>query len=425
MGWSMDKVLEEGLGMAQISLAKVGDLKDMKEKATQLVENIRTDVAVKDRVEEILDEMETRMDYQLTPDFVREVDNDINEFGSVRVTKNGTIRVDGTEAFGLTLSPKEWRETRVVQLKNLLTETYRNIKRWANQLQEAFAERWEELVTTLELIDSRTDSLQNILDTVTRMRDGCKTVELSGTVLRAITKGNEPIPADIAKSVVKDVNYFSGVMKFVEAEQIRVKNSIIRYFGNPKLNDMTAFKMEMPKVLDVRQKPMSGDEGKYIVMASRPFLEGYVIEGKIIDPLWIKKEYKPGIGNSDFVAMATNCGFDLVKGTRSEIRASIVDTMSLSQMFQVLEVVKEITKYIRHINREYNPMDMDPDEIKDNLATLKANELEPARADQYALLTTDYQFRLNLIRADVSAYLTILSSHLLTLISTNLECYDA
>lgn len=421
----MDKVLEQSLEMAQISLAKVGDVKDMKEQATKLVDNIRTDVAVKDRVEEILGEMETRMDYQLTPDFVREVDNDINEFGNLRITKTGTIRVDGTEAFGLTLSPKEWRETRVIQLKNLLSETYRNIKRWANQLQESFSERWEEMVTTLELIDNRTDSLQNILDTVTGMRDGCKTVELSGTVLRAITKGNEPIPSDIAKSIVKDVNYFSGVMKFVEAELVRTKNSIIRYFGNPKLQDISLLKMEYPKVLDVRVKPTPGDEGKYVVMASRPFLEGYMIEAKIIDPIWIKKEYKVGESNSDFVTMASHCGFELVKGPRSEIRASIVDTLSLSQMFQVLETVKEITKYIRYINREYNPMDMDPNEVKDNLTTLKANELEPARADQYALLTTDYQFRLNLIRADISAYLTILSSHLLTLISTNLECYDA
>lgn len=421
----MDKVLESNLNMAQISLAKVANVQEMKDQAEKLVTDLRTDITVKERVEEILGEMETRQDYQLTPDFVREVDSDINEFGNLRVTKGGMIRVEGTESFGLTLTPREWRETRVIQLKNLLTETYRNIKRWANQLQETFAERWEEMVTTLELIDNRTDSLQNILDTVTGMRDGCKTVELSGTVLRAITKGSEPIPTDIAKSVVKDVNYFSGVMKFVEAEQVRLKNSIIRYFGNPKLQDITLLKMELPKVLDLRTKPRPGDEGKYVVMTSRPFLEGYFIEGKAIDPLWIKKEYKVGESNGDFVTMATNCGFELVKGTRSEIRASVVDTLSLSQMFQVLETIKEITKYIRYINREYNPMDMDPNEVKDNLSTLKANELEIARADQYALLTTDYQFRLNMMRADISAYLTILSSHLLTLISTNLECYDA
>lgn len=421
----MDKNLDHQLGMSTVSLAKVADVEGMKRDAEALVKNIQTDVVVRDRVEEILGELEQREDYQLTPGYVQEVDDTINDFGNARVTANGTIRVDGTEAFGFSLTPSEWRKTRVIQLKALLTETYRNIKRWANQLQESFSERWNELVSTLEVLEKRLEGVEETLDNVTQLRDECKTVKLPGVLVKAITKENERVSTDLVKSLIKEINYFSSVMKFVNAEQLRNRNSIIRYFGNPKLKDISIVKMELPRILDVRVKPEAAEAGKYVLADSRPFLEGYQIRGKAIDPAFVKTVYKPGVDNNTLVNMMTECGFDLTKPKGREREPEVIKTLSLSQLFELCAAIKDVLGYVRNINDEYNPIDMNPVEIKDNLATLKSNEEEPDRADQYASLCTDYQFRVNMLRTQVSGYLVVSASHLITLASLNLECYDA
>lgn len=421
----MDNQLYDQLGMSTVSLAKVGDVDEMKREATKLVTNINTDVVVRDRVEEILGDLEKREDYQLTPGYVQEVDDTINNFGKTTVTANGTIRVDGTEAFGFTLSPAEWRRDRVDKLKNLLTETYRNIKRWANQLEESFSERWNELVTTIEVLENRLDGVEELLDNVKQLRDECRTVKLPGVLVKAVTREKERVSSDLVKSIIKDINYFSSVMKFVNAEQVRSRNSIIRYFGNPKLKDISIVKMELPRILDVRVKPSTEEQGKYVIAESRPLLEGYRILGRAIDPTYIKTSYTPGEDNTTLVNMLVECGFDLVRGPSREREPESIKTLSLTQIFELCACVKDVIGYVRGINDEWNPANMDPVEIKDNLATLKANEEEHDRADQYAALCTDYQFRLDMFRTQVSGYMTILASHLITLASINLECYDA
>lgn len=421
----MDNQLYDQLGMSTVSLAKVGDIDEMKREATKLVTNINTDVVIRDRVEEILGDLEKREDYQLTPGYVQEVDDTINNFGKTTVTTNGTIRVDGTEAFGFTLSPAEWRRDRVDKLKNLLTETYRNIKRWANQLEESFSERWNELVTTIEVLENRLDGVEELLDNVKQLRDECRTVKLPGVLVKAVTREKERVSSDLVKTIIKDINYFSSVMKFVSAEQVRSRNSIIRYFGNPKLKDISIVKMELPRILDVRVKANTEEQGKYVLAESRPLLEGYRILGKAIDPNYVKTSYTPGVDNTALVNMLVECGFDLVRDSSREREPESMKTLSLTQIFELCACVKDVIGYVRGLNDEWNPANMDPVEIKDNLATLKANEEEHDRADQYAALCTDYQFRLDMFRTQVSGYMTILASHLITLASINLECYDA
>lgn len=56
-------------------------------------------------------------------------------------------------------------------------------------------------------------------------------------------------------------------------------------------------------------------------------------------------------------------------------------------MFTILKVVQELVEYIRTLNNEYNSLDLNPEEIKDNLVSLKREDDE-GKVRQYALLTT-------------------------------------
>ena len=417
-----DTVMQE-LQMAEISLAKVPDVTELQKEASKLVEDIRTDIAVKDRVEKALTVINEKADYEITPQLVQETDDMINEFGGLKVKAGGKISVDGMESFGLTVTPKEWRASRVAALESFLADTYRNIKRLANQLTDTFERRYTELTTSLEVLDTRIENVTSMLDSVTQQRDGKKQVELNGLLVRALTKGTEPLPSDLAKHIVKEVNYFSSVMKLCEMELSRYRGSIIRYFGNNKLKELNNITFNAPKILNFNGKIDPKEENVFIRSESAPMLEGRVVSCKFVAPKWLKDHYKGESENDMYSELLAETGFELRAVNRKDSGSVNVNTMTLSQMFTILKVVQELVGYIRTLNNEYNSLDLNPEEIKDNLVSLKREDDE-GKVRQYALLTTDYDYKLNLFRADVSNYLTVLSSHLLTLLTVHLECYD-
>ena len=418
----VDTVMQE-LQMAEISLAKVPDVTELQKEASKLVEDIRTDIAVKDRVEKALTVINEKADYEITPQLVQETDDMINEFGGLKVKAGGKISIDGMESFGLTVTPKEWRASRVAGLESFLADTYRNIKRLANQLTDTFERRYTELTTSLEVLDTRIENVTSMLDSVTQQRDGKKQVELNGLLVRALTKGTEPLPSDLAKHIVKEVNYFSSVMKLCEMELSRYRGNIIRYFGNNKLKELNNITFNAPKILNFNGKIDPKEENVFIRSESAPMLEGRVVSCKFVAPKWLKDHYKGESENDMYSELLAETGFELRAVSRKDSGSVNVNTMTLSQMFTILKVVQELVEYIRTLNNEYNSLDLNPEEIKDNLVSLKREDDE-GKVRQYALLTTDYDYKLNLFRADISNYLTVLSSHLLTLLTVHLECYD-
>lgn len=418
----VDTVMQE-LQMAEISLAKVPDVTELQKEASKLVEDIRTDIAVKDRVEKALTVINEKADYEITPQLVQETDDMINEFGGLKVKAGGKISIDGMESFGLTVTPKEWRASRVAGLESFLADTYRNIKRLANQLTDTFERRYTELTTSLEVLDTRIENVTSMLDSVTQQRDGKKQVELNGLLVRALTKGTEPLPSDLAKHIVKEVNYFSSVMKLCEMELSRYRGNIIRYFGNNKLKELNNITFNAPKILNFNGKIDPKEENVFIRSESAPMLEGRVVSCKFVAPKWLKDHYKGESENDMYSELLAETGFELRAVNRKDSGSVNVNTMTLSQMFTILKVVQELVEYIRTLNNEYNSLDLNPEEIKDNLVSLKREDDE-GKVRQYALLTTDYDYKLNLFRADISNYLTVLSSHLLTLLTVHLECYD-
>ena len=417
-----DTVMEE-LQMAEISLAKVPDVSELKKEAAKLVEDIRTDISIKDRVEKALIVINEKADYEITPQLVQKTDDMINEFGGLKVKAGGRITVDGMESFGLTVTPKEWRASRVAGLESFLADTYRNIKRLANQLSDTFERRYTELTTSLEVLDTRIENVTSMLDSVTQQRDGKKQVELNGLLVRALTKGNEAFPSDLAKHIVKEVNYFSSVMKLCEMELSRYRGNIIRYFGNSKLKELNNVTFSAPKILNFNGKVDPKEENVFLRSESAPMLEGRVVSCKFVAPRWLKDHYTGESENDVYSELLAETGFELRAVNRRDSGSVNVNTMTLSQMFTILKVVQELVEYIRNLNNEYNSLDLNPEEIKDNLVTLKRGDDE-GKVRQYALLTTDYDYKVNLFRADVSNYLTVLSSHLLTLLTVHLECYD-
>lgn len=420
----MSDRLVQDLQMAELSVVKVADLGEKVKEAKESLSSYHVSVEMKDRLQTALDTIQNSEDYEITPAIVKQVDSEIGQLGGLSI-KKGIIRIDGTENFGLTLSPRDWKASRVAGLESLLDDTFRDIKRWANKLQENFQRRWIELTSSLEVLESRVEALQNALDTAGLRREGMDTVEYPQLVVRSLTRSNGTLTTDLAKNLTKDIDYFSTVMKFYETEMSKFQGLIVKHYGTPKADMLSDVQLNMPRILDIRFPDPDDADDRYISMASRPLLGGRRIVGRTLNPRWVKKNYNGPSDNEMYVLALGETGFHLTASDHTAGSAKI-GTLSLTQLFTLLEIAKELINYIKLFNNEFNKLDMDKYLVKDNLETLKRDtDNHSGKAAQYQHVVSDYQYNLNQFRSEVSAYLAVLASHVLTALSLNLECYDA
>lgn len=420
------KVLSE-LQMAEINLAKVPNVQELQKEAADIIKNFRTSTQVKEKVASALDFIDKKADYELNEDNTTTVDTIIKEFGGLSIKKAGIIRIDGTEAFGINITPRDWKETRKLGLQAIMEETMRDIKRWANALQDNFQRRWTELNNSLDILDERLIQVDQLMDTVGLMREGCEQVEYPAKLWNSFVVPKEKLEDDFVAKLMKHINYLSTVMKFYEMEEIRYRNTLVKYFGSPKDNNLSVIGRQIPKVLDVRVRDDRDTENEFITMKSRPFAGDFALYGRALNPAWVKKNYLGEDSNALLLEGMLECGFEFEKDGKDIAKtSSTIQTLSLTQMFQLVNAVKEVIASIKRLNTEYNSLDFDKWTVKDNLDALKRDsETAETKVVEFQSLATDYQYGINTVRSEISSYLTVLASHMLTAVTLNLGCYDA
>lgn len=406
------------LKMAEISLAKVQDVDKLQSEAQEILSNYRTSIRVKDEVSSALATIEAAPDYKLTPAIADQVDNVINTSGQL-VVQHGKValQVHGTEAFGLSVTPAEWRKLRTAALQELLADSYKDIKRWANALSENFQRRWIELMTSTEVLETRLESLDGTVNIIGSIKSGAKKVNLPESIAKAISKSGKVYTKDIGKNVQGEMNYMFGCLKVWEMEQIKLKNSIIRYFGNVRNDDITDIKREIPKLFDVRT---TSPVENLVKRRTREMLDGYCFEGTEIDPKAIKAKMQP----TEYAELLGQTGYAVRICKENKSVKTEVDILMLSEVYILRDIVENIINRLKSMNEEYDPVNFNPDDVKDVLATLKESDTSEDRAYQYGIITADYQFDVNAFKTGVSNMLTVTASHLITLINLHLECYD-
>lgn len=420
-----DNSVINDLKMAEISLAKVPDINQLASDARAVMDNFRTNINVKEQVENALNTVNQRSDYQLDLGTVQAVDEIINKYSNV-VVKDGQPIVSGTEAFGLTLMPSEWRTTRTAALKEILSETYRNIKRWANQLSDNFQTRWVELMTTTEVLESRLESLDATLDLVTGIVDGITDIELNELIARSISKNGRVLTGDVGKALQGEINYIMLCLRAWEMEQVKFKNSVIRYFGNERNKDITDVTRELPKLFDQRYKLADDNQGMLTGKMTRPMLDDHAFEGIALEPSWIKANIKSEADGTTYADALSYTGYHVKPSAdKGRVGKTTVPVMPISQMYVVRDVIATIINRLKTMNLEEDPVNFNPDDVKDVLNTLKNSDgTGDGRAYQYGLITADYQYDVNQFKTQVSNMLTVEASHLITMLNQHLGCYN-
>ena len=412
------------LKMAEISLAKVPNVENMVKEANEVMDDFRVNVAIRDEVQAALDTVEQRSDYQLSIPVVTEVDQVINKHSNI-VVKDGMSLVSGTEAFGLSLLPSEWRILRTGALKEILAESYKNIKRWANALSENFERIWVELNTSIEVLETRLEATLATLDIVTNKVDGVNEVEISELVARSISKNGKLPGGDIASVLKGEINYILLCLRAWSSEQIKYKGDIIRYFGNERNVELDEVVRNLPKVFDQRGEVESDKRNMLIAKRTRPMIGDKVFEGIALDPKWVKDNIKTVADNTAYADALSYTGYEVeeFKGS-SKVGKTTMPVMTMSQMYALCDLVENILSELRKMNREDDPTNFNPDDVKDVLSTLKATNTSDQRAYQYGLMTADYQYNVNHFKTQSSTMLTVLASHLITMINAHLANYN-
>lgn len=412
----------DDLKMAEISLAKVADVDKMHQEARQVLDNFRTTLQVKEDIQNALTNLESKEDYQITPSDANRIDSLIRS-NSDMIVSDGKAIIAGTESFGVNITPKEWRASRSIALREMLSETYKNIKRWANQLADNFQRTWLELMTSTDVLESRLEAIDSTLSVVERIREGCTEIEINEVISRSLSKGGRVLSGDIAKGLQGEINYITSCLRLWEMEQIRFKNTTIRYFGNDRNTDITMIDRQIPKLFTL---PVHLQEDEYMLTGKQSMqtVGGFSFVGTTLDPKWIRDNIKGPEDNTLYADTLSKTGFYLNKADVSRVGKTTMPVLTLTQLFIITDLVRGIVDRLKTMNIENAPVNFNPDDVKDVLNTLRNGDSGQDRAYQYGLITADYQFNVNAFKTEVSNMMTVLASHLLTLINHHLGCYD-
>lgn len=411
------------LKAAAINPASVQSVPRLTEEARGALDNFRINLKVKEELQTALNTVEDNEDYQITSEMANTVDNLVTQNANLKVS-NGITSVSGNEAFGINITPKEWRKVRAENLREMLGETYKNIKRWANQLVENFHRSWVELTTSTEVLETRLEALDALMDVVGQIREGCTEVELNELIVRSISKGGRILNGELGKQLQSEVNYIFSCLRVWEMEQVRYKNSVIRYFGNDKNNNITDIERQIPKLFNQRSKLPNDDSEMLLARQTFGMLDGMVFQGITLDLRWVKDTIIVPTDNTLYADSLSMTGYTVIKDGTERSGKGNVKILPLTQIYIIRDVVQTIIDKLKGMNVETDPVNFNPDDVKDVLATLRNGNSGQDRAYQYGLITADYQFDVNSFKTQVSSMLIVLASHLLTMVALHLECYD-
>lgn len=419
----MTSSLLGNLKAAAINPASVQSVPKLTEEAKDAIDNFRVNLKVKEELQSALDTLSDSEDYQITPEMANVVDDLVTQNANLVVNKHG-VSISGNEAFGINITPSEWRKVRQVALREMLQETYKNIKRWANQLMENFHRTWQELTNSTEVLETRLEALDALMNVVGPVREGCTEIELNELIVRSISKGGRILNGDLGKQLQGEVNYITSCLRVWEMEQVRYKNSIIRYFGNEKNHDILDIDRELPKLFNQRSKLPDDNSGMLFAKQTFGMLDGMAFQGVVLSPAWVKDNIITPQDNTLYADSLSMTGYHVIKDEVGRFGKATVKVLPLTQIFIVRDVINSIIDKLKAMNQEDDPVNFDPNDVKDVLSSLRSNDSGENRAYQYGLLTADYQYDVNRFKTQVTNMFIVLASHLITMLSLHLECYN-
>lgn len=350
---------------------------------------IKNALQTKAALQSTVDKLSNLETYEITPALVTDTDKFLNEVVDKMNEESGDENLEqfsGTENFGLTLSPREWKQSRIDGCERLIEDIYKTIKRWANNLSDGFLNIFKMFNGTSISFQNRLEELELNLLKLSEENKIKEHVELNKSLVWALSVNGVVNGEYIVEDLNNNINILSAATKFLIDNETSVKNSIIRYFGNYLKAPYMPYtiKREIPKFFNVvtsdRTKP------EYINGIYRGgFLGNTQIRVIGINPKEIDKLYKETdlvTGNKLYTDYLSECQttIDVIesKQTPAQFKPSI------SKLITMLGGIRKLNAILDAVRSVDAPFNFDSNEIKDVANTLKTtgvvgeNELKDA-----------------------------------------------
>lgn len=414
--------LSTDLSMASISEVKVENLDEVIKEAQTAIDGHLIDSEQYQVIQTALDRINETQDYEITPEFVQEIDETINTVDRVIVDRNGapSVAITGTESFGLTLSPKEWRKTRVAGCESILEELAKNIKRWTNQLGEKLSEIFTGNRYTIDSLSERLVELDKKLTFIETISDQNELVTIPSAINKSFRYGNGYLTTNtnFSKILDNEINFIGIVVKSWAEESVRHKNNIIRYFGNKGRDNYEILHRQHPKLFN--KKDFVDEDNSDFVYWTIP--QRFLGMGSIWFIQYQGKDYND---LSSLVGFEESTGYDFISksGTGKPNPDLNIKPFSINDLENIKNSIKRIIEIMRLLNQKNNDFDADTKDIKDVLNTLR-NLGDETLIDNFSGLVAHYQENTIYVQSSFIRYLGQLASHLITFMFIHMEAYD-
>lgn len=410
--------LDTDLSMATISLAKVVDINKVIEEAKVALQNKSLNEDYHKRVKSVLEQIEDKEDYELTPDFIEEIDSEINDIGNVVVGSDGEIKtkVEGTENFGFSLKPKDWRADRVASCESLLDDIYGNIKKWVNTLGDKLNEIFSNNQYAIDSLKERLEEASKHLSVVADKPITNEFVIVSKDINRRLwtDKGSIITNVDFINKLDDEIKFILMIIKVWGLDCTERKNKILKFFGN-KGKDISLLQWKHPKIFNKYYiDPDEGSNYQYWYPNRRLMGIGTINF----------REYKGPSSTLEESLPISALGYEVYDEYNlkevKELGVKAWDTNTLDDLYAVIKTVIDVLEVL---NNEDNDFNFDKKDLKDVMNTVNQTNDE-LLIKSFLSFTSDFQSSVLSNQSKFVKNLSILASHLITLMFMHMECRE-
>lgn len=413
--------LTDDISMAAVNEAKVVNLDESVKEAQTLLNNHLLDSNHISTITTALNKIKETEDYQVQPDFVEEIDAKINDVGNLIVSRGGDVSlVSGTESFGLTLSPKEWRRTRIAGCESILEELGKTIKNYSNKLAEKLAEIFTGHRYTIASLEERLNEVDKKLTFIEGLRDDVQFVTIPEMINKSLQVNYRAIATDtnLDKILNSEINFIGMAIKSWSVESTAYKNKLIRFFGNKGRGDFKDLARFHPKFLS--KKMFIDEDNSNEVTYSTP--NRFIGMGA----LFFTENTRTPESLSDLVSGQAFVGYEMVSEVNPGGRPVTdlnIRPIPIGQLENIRKTTLLTINLMKVISEENNDFDTDGRDIKDILSSLKTAG-DAVLMDSFSGMLSHYQSNTSFTQGKLVAYLGQLASHLITFMFINMEGYD-
>lgn len=416
----MDTFLENNLKLAEVSDLKIKGGNDAIEKAQSYLETKKDSEGKYELVSTALEKVKDLETWEITPTIVNEVDHLINTTADLIVSDGDTkLSVTGTENFGLTLLPKDWKESRIQGMESLLAEIAKDIKRWANNTMDNIRDAYTFFRSSSETLRERLEEAKFKLDSCVSIIPGKETTALNNYICKALQKNNRvDFIKDVPGFIQKELGFIMVVFKSWEKENIDYKNNLFQYFGSKdkpleKMNLFLSRKTPMVLTKDANNREIDKQQFRHTTT-----------KDPLVGDVWL--DFFNAIPLPDYTIYSHNLektGYHLSDSAKPVRDVGVIKTLSINEMESIRGQIEGLIGLIEGINSKDFRVNISPDDAKDIISTLRTEE-QAERLKIFGNLIASQQMNVETTKGMIIRYLTLLTSTLITLLFMNMESYD-